>query len=106
MYRFLLIFLFFSCFSLEANETVMLVKGKLLAEETFGSGDQLEARESAEDVVMSKSPLKWVSEEGGTKATLKSTLQKEEGATLGNHCLLYTSPSPRDPKTSRMPSSA
>ena len=22
------------------------------------------------------------------------------------HCLLYTSPSPRDPKTSRMPSSA
>ena len=23
-----------------------------------------------------------------------------------NHCLLYTSPSPRDPKTSRMPSSA
>ena len=25
---------------------------------------------------------------------------------LYNHCLLYTSPSPRDPKTSRMPSSA
>ena len=24
----------------------------------------------------------------------------------GHHCLLYTSPSPRDPKTSRMPSSA
>ena len=24
----------------------------------------------------------------------------------GNICLLYTSPSPRDPKTSRMPSSA
>ena len=24
----------------------------------------------------------------------------------GNRCLLYTSPSPRDPKTSRMPSSA
>ena len=24
----------------------------------------------------------------------------------GNACLLYTSPSPRDPKTSRMPSSA
>ena len=59
----------------------MLVKGKLLAEETFGSGEQLEARESAEDVVMSNGPLKWVSEEGGTKATLKSTLQKEEGAT-------------------------
>ena len=26
--------------------------------------------------------------------------------TLYFHCLLYTSPSPRDPKTSRMPSSA
>ena len=26
--------------------------------------------------------------------------------TFGNTCLLYTSPSPRDPKTSRMPSSA
>ena len=25
---------------------------------------------------------------------------------LSGHCLLYTSPSPRDPKTSRMPSSA
>ena len=25
---------------------------------------------------------------------------------LDNFCLLYTSPSPRDPKTSRMPSSA
>ena len=27
-------------------------------------------------------------------------------ATQSYHCLLYTSPSPRDPKTSRMPSSA
>ena len=30
-----------------------------------------------------------------------------DGILGGNyHCLLYTSPSPRDPKTSRMPSSA
>ena len=87
MYRFLLIFLFFSCFSLEANEPVMLVKGKLLAEETFGSGNQLEARESAENVVMSNGPLKWMSEKGGAKATLKSTSQKEDGAALGNHIL-------------------
>ena len=90
MYRFLLIFLFFSCFSLEANEPVMLVKGKLLAEETFGSGNQLEARESAENVVMSNGPLKWVSEKGGAKATLKSTSQKEDGAALGNHILKCT----------------
>ena len=27
-------------------------------------------------------------------------------STLDYYCLLYTSPSPRDPKTSRMPSSA
>lgn len=90
MYRFILIFLFSICFKLEANEPVMLVKGKLLAEETFGRGEKLEARESAEDAVMSNGPLKWVSEEGGTKATLKSTLQKEEGATLGNHILECT----------------
>ena len=30
----------------------------------------------------------------------------EQYATDVNPCLLYTSPSPRDPKTSRMPSSA
>ena len=30
----------------------------------------------------------------------------EAGAGLRNFCLLYTSPSPRDPKISRMPSSA
>ena len=90
MYRFILIFLFSICFKLEANEPVMLVKGKLLAEETFGRGEKLESRESAEDAVMSNGPLKWVSEEGGTKATLKSTLQKEEGATLGNHILECT----------------
>ena len=29
-----------------------------------------------------------------------------DASTLGNHCLLYTSPSPRDLSTSRMPSSA
>ena len=31
---------------------------------------------------------------------------REEGLHLWYICLLYTSPSPRDPKTSRMPSSA
>ena len=33
-------------------------------------------------------------------------LAKEAGAEIYRGCLLYTSPSPRDPKTSRMPSSA
>ena len=31
---------------------------------------------------------------------------KEDGGKKYLYCLLYTSPSPRDPKTSRMPSSA
>ena len=32
--------------------------------------------------------------------------QLRAGMKKQNNCLLYTSPSPRDPKTSRMPSSA
>ena len=54
-------------------------------------------------------------------APIKSSLARTVGKLLGiskntdlslrgnvqsNSCLLYTSPSPRDPKTSRMPSSA
>ena len=44
--------------------------------------------------------------EGSGKSTQCKRLVKklvDEGI---NSCLLYTSPSPRDPKTSRMPSSA
>ena len=33
-------------------------------------------------------------------------ISRDIGTTNGWACLLYTSPSPRDPKTSRMPSSA
>ena len=41
----------------------------------------------------------------------RNLLTYEQAAGVGHHvalsvCLLYTSPSPRDPKTSRMPSSA
>ena len=44
-------------------------------------------------------------------AILKKVAEKEEITGAGvlqllQDCLLYTSPSPRDPKTSRMPSSA
>ena len=39
-------------------------------------------------------------------ATDKSYSVFESLFTLDKNCLLYTSPSPRDPKTSRMPSSA
>ena len=37
---------------------------------------------------------------------LEKAVKLTKSLTLGNTCLLYTSPSPRDPKTSRMPSSA
>ena len=33
-------------------------------------------------------------------------LERERNGDVPSGCLLYTSPSPRDPKTSRMPSSA
>ena len=41
-------------------------------------------------------------------ATGETTAKVKLGSSedLNNACLLYTSPSPRDPKTSRMPSSA
>ena len=38
--------------------------------------------------------------------SLKNKEYHYEGKTYSMGCLLYTSPSPRDPKTSRMPSSA
>ena len=44
----------------------------------------------------------------GGDATVKRPNINEEVSSedWDNFCLLYTSPSPRDPKTSRMPSSA
>ena len=41
-----------------------------------------------------------LSEEGGT------TLSEDSQTALSEGCLLYTSPSPRDEESSRMPSSA
>ena len=38
--------------------------------------------------------------------TYQEMAEKESDRSDGIDCLLYTSPSPRDPKTSRMPSSA
>ena len=57
-------------------------------------------------------------EEGVSKEVIATALMNTEADATGNKvlaeiglsnstdCLLYTSPSPRDPKTSRMPSSA
>ena len=40
------------------------------------------------------------------KDAAKKSLESLKDLKPGTDCLLYTSPSPRDPKTSRMPSSA
>ena len=42
----------------------------------------------------------------GLKPGHTSTIRRIEGGMLSYHCLLYTSPSPRDKRQSRMPSSA
>ena len=46
--------------------------------------------------------------ESGSDTVLSETMKVRFDASLERNmpCLLYTSPSPRDPKTSRMPSSA
>ena len=44
--------------------------------------------------------------EGGTYYTVHSSQQQRATAVIVHSCLLYTSPSPRDLSTSRMPSSA
>ena len=43
---------------------------------------------------------------GDCRKGKRPSFDKAAGAEMANACLLYTSPSPRDPKTSRMPSSA
>ena len=50
-------------------------------------------------------PFKGKTITGARAKQLMNILDKFKEADLKN-CLLYTSPSPRDPKTSRMPSSA
>ena len=47
-----------------------------------------------------------VNMDGGVGGSWKEVTNKVIADNLIEHCLLYTSPSPRDPKTSRMPSSA
>ena len=53
-----------------------------------------------------KIPVEMHSEIRSREACLKSSKKAIELATRNNACLLYTSPSPRDLSTSRMPSSA
>ena len=52
--------------------------------------------DSKEKIVSKQEAILW----------LKNWLSKTETQTIYQNCLLYTSPSPRDLSTSRMPSSA
>ena len=56
------------------------------------------------DNVLSQNQLDKISEE--LNPYLANTKEGQDDFTGFNTCLLYTSPSPRDPKSSRMPSSA
>lgn len=68
----------------------MLLKGELLAEDTFESEGLSGAWEVSGEVTADDGQLQWASEKGKGKATLKSTFQNEDGVTLGNHILEYT----------------
>ena len=55
--------------------------------------------------------IKWISYDDGysppkTKEQIRKLVERDKVAFLFQTCLLYTSPSPRDLSTSRMPSSA
>ena len=62
------------------------------------------ATEMLGDIVFTELPEKGSNvEKDGTAGVVEST---KAASDVYTPCLLYTSPSPRDPKTSRMPSSA
>ena len=90
MHRVTLIVLLFAVSALPGKEPVMLLKGKLLAEEMFDKANSSPAWETSGKVQVIDGRLNWASEKGKGKATLKSTFQKTDGATLGNHILEYT----------------
>ncbi|MGZ0173313.1 MAG: hypothetical protein ACKVHE_27620, partial [Planctomycetales bacterium] len=90
MFRFIPIVLLLAISSLEAKEPVMLLKGKLLAEETFESADLSGGWEATGDVMVADGQLQWASEKGGKKASLNSIFQKTKGVTFGDHILEYT----------------
>ena len=65
------------------------------------------ATEMLGDIVFAELPEKGSNvEKDGTAGVVESTKAASDVYTPVSGCLLYTSPSPRDPKTSRMPSSA
>ena len=62
------------------------------------SSDQLTETISTEEPILNDQPMNKENQEGSVEDIIK---EFPDGI-----CLLYTSPSPRDPKSSRMPSSA
>ena len=66
-------------------------------------------RELVDRKLFPKKLENWISEEWRRATANANSIQAENGSnlwTLYNSCLLYTSPSPRDKRQSRMPSSA
>ena len=63
-------------------------------------------RNDLADLHKSNVRVRIVGERDDLAPDIRALLQEAEELTRDNDCLLYTSPSPRDPKTSRMPSSA
>ena len=71
-------------------------------------GDQI-LLDNAEATITDDAKIGFVGRNGAGKSTLLKILLGEEELDAGEvvrHCLLYTSPSPRDRTRSRMPSSA
>ena len=74
---------------------------KIPISKTFDVKDEKQATEAAHEMVM----IGFEKEDKGFKV-LMSKENEKIAKRIGYTCLLYTSPSPRDLSTSRMPSSA
>ncbi|MEM7600074.1 MAG: hypothetical protein AAF357_01510 [Verrucomicrobiota bacterium] len=90
MVRLIPFILYFTVSTLEGREPVMLLKSELLSEETFDHSTASTAWETSGDVPVINGQLEWASVKGKEKASLKPTLLKQDGVTLGNHILEYT----------------
>ena len=87
--------------SIVATAVVYLAMAVFLA----GSATRAQLQED-QMIVRGLARFGWLITAGVFAATLSSALGSMMGAPRILHCLLYTSPSPRDLSTSRMPSSA
>lgn len=90
MFRYIPVALLFSLPALHAKEPVMLVKGKLLIEETFDAPDIQKSWKTSGDVSVADGTLRWVSAKRTDMAGLSPKFIKAGEVTLGDHILEYT----------------